>query len=516
MKQIVKDGTYNVLTLVIPAVLLIIATPLMARWLGIERYGIWVLCSTMLSLFGILDFGLKETAMTFIPKHLSSGEDYLFTRHLNSLIWINFIIGILSSAFLYAFSFIIGTKLFAISYEYQAESIKAFRILSIGLLPSLSINLLSAVAMGFQRFDLSTVFIVIRNLVTIVGTLFIAALTKNLAYIVAYSVVVSWIFMLFGLRVLVKTVPGRSFLKVPSFRHAKEVLSFGGFSFLTNVSLLAMGVFDKLIIGAMLSPAAVALYSIPMALVAKLEQFFVKFAQALFPYFSKVVSNDSMSEQSNGKHKKIFSLSMDASLLIGFGIGAFLFVFAEHILRLWMGTDFAAQTKWIFRGLLLGYSIKLFNVIPSYVLYSLKKPQINAIAYTISGLTYIGLMAFLINTVSLSTLSFFSGAYLISFFVLIYSISGNLQKSILWHVWPYFAGAFLSSIGTYAVIISSNINDFLMIVLGATMFIVFYVVTAALFSSAKVDKHETGSLRASYFFADSIKPLLSGIKKYRA
>lgn len=510
MKKIIRDGSYNILTFLIPAILMIIATPLLTEWLGMERYGIWILCSTLLGLFGLLDFGLKETAITFIPKHLSSGNDESLLQHLNSLLLVNFLIGIFSSLFFYAMSSIIATRFFSISHELQAESVTVFKILSIGLLPSLSINLLSAIAMGFQRFDLSTTLIVIRNLITILGTIFIAATTKSIIYIIGYAVVVSWIFMLSGLWALTKSVPLNRLLYIPSIQQIKEIISFGGFSFITNTSLLAMGVFDKIIIGVMLSPAAVALYSIPMSLVAKLEQFFVKFAQALFPYFSKVANNDSISKSDN-KQGRIFGLSIDASLLIGFGVGAFLFIFAEHILRLWMGADFAIETKWIFRGLLIGYIIKLFNVIPSYILYSIKKPQINALAYTISGLIYIGLLFSLIDKVSLGAISFCAIAYLISFCILAFNISKSIKKSILWHLLPYSISSVISALFISIIIIPKNMSDLFTVMVGGLFFFMVYFIMSLLFSV--FIKNEVVSYRVGYFFLNAVKPFLSGIKK---
>ena len=85
-KTIFKNGLYNVGAMVVPAILLLVATPLMVKWLDLERYGLWVLCSTLLGLFGLLDFGLKETAITFIPKYLQASDEGGLVRYLRILI----------------------------------------------------------------------------------------------------------------------------------------------------------------------------------------------------------------------------------------------------------------------------------------------------------------------------------------------------------------------------------------------------------------------------------------------
>ena len=476
-KTIFKNGLYNVGAMVVPAILLLVATPLMVKWLDLERYGLWVLCSTLLGLFGLLDFGLKETAITFIPKYLQASDEGGLVRYLRSLLGINFLIGLLASISLYLGSTIVATKIFSLSPQYLSESISTFRILAIGLLPSMTINLQSAIAMGYQRFDISTVLVVVRNLVTMVGTIAVAAYSRSLSEIMVFTVIVSWIFMIIGFISLSRVFPkGNVFLAIPAKREFKEILSFGGYSFLTNISLLSMGVFDKLIIGFFMNPAAVALYSIPMALVSKIEMLVARLAQPLIPHFSAIAGAEHKAKLPSEKSNNAFDISVDASLFVGFGVGALLFILAEPILRLWMGAGFAGQGKWIFRGLLVGYSIRLLNIVPSYIIYGLKKPEINAIANSVAGIVYITLLLLLINKASLGVLSFASAACLITYIILINGISENLQRNVFWHSLPYaVASAAASGIVVYIIGKTTHLNDLSIITVCSLVFSLSYI-----------------------------------------
>jgi O-antigen/teichoic acid export membrane protein len=281
--------------------------------------------------------------------------------------------------------------------------------------------------------------------------------------------------MIVGFSALISLFPTKKlFLSLPTRKDFKEVALFGGYSFLANVSLLSMGVFDKLIIGVLMNPAAVALYSIPMSLVSKVEQVLVKFAQALFPHFSEIADSSSGNKLSTEKTLHVFDISIDASFFVALGAGSLLFILAEPILKLWMGADFAMQATWILRGLIAGYTIKILNVLPTYILYSQKKPAINAIAYSVSGAAYIILIALLINKVSLGALSFCSIVYLISYVILLRSISNSLQKNIVWYLFPYFVAAIIGSICVYAIIYVGFFKDVLVILVGGLVFSIAY------------------------------------------
>jgi len=493
VNKIIKNGAINFLTLLIPALLFLVATPFLTRWLGMERYGIWVLCVTLLGLSDIFDLGLKVTAITFIPKCLTENDSDLLALRISSLLSLVAAIGLILSLILFSVSTILVTRIFSIANEYQIDSILAFKILSIGLLPSLTINLLSAIAMGYQRFDLSTALMVGRNTLNIIGTVIVVALTRQVSSVIIYMVILSWVLMFLGIGVLMSAVPAKKIFRRPTMEIIKETLSFGWFSFIFNITMLAMGVFDKLIIGALLGPIAVAVYSISMSLAAKLEQVVVKFAQAIFPRLSEIADEFCSGSERRSDSRGVCDLALDASLLVGLGTVGLLFVSTEPLLRIWMGAEFSQQATWLLRGLLLGYVMRIANIVPSYILFSQKKPKINALANSLSGFLYIGLIVLLVGKVSLGALAFSSLAYIISTIVLAVSIGKYLEKNVLWHLWPYLVSVLVSGILTSLFMLNYyKIKDINMIILSSLVFSVSYILGSYFLSNSRENSLRCG------------------------
>jgi len=479
MNTILRNGFINFLSLLVPAILMIVSMPLLTRWLGIETFGLWLICSTLLGLFGLLDFGLKETAITFIPKFLARNDAEGLESHIRSLFFLNLVIGLCSSILLFGVAKYAAIDVFGVSPDNAADTISAFRILAVGILPSLAINILSAIAMGYQQFHLSSALIVGRNILTTLGTLCFAALTGHLAPVIVFSVCASWFFLVVGLIGLHRVIPMRELFRLPSFEDFREVFSFGSLSFLANLSLLAMGVFDKIFIGALLGPMAVAFYSVPLSLVAKLEQVLVKFAQAILPRFSEV---SAQGDGVSGGRNNIYDLSFSATVFISIGLGVGLIVLSEPLLTLWMGVDFCENSVWILRGLVLGYMFKMFNVVPSFILYSMRMPAKIAIAYSISGITYLLIIVFCAKYISLGFLSFASLSYAISFIILYLGIRVKLSKTLQWHAIPFLIASLLTYGLTYLMIDWLQVGDVLSILVGVITFSSIYVGSSFLLS----------------------------------
>jgi|GEM_PF-5037887 len=494
MNKLLKNGSINFLTLLVPSLLMLVSMPLLTNWLGIETFGLWVLCSTLLGLFGLLDFGLKEAAITFIPSLLAKKDAEGLKNHIHSLFSLNLIIGLFASLLLFVVAEYAATEVFHVQPKNTADTVLAFRVLSLGILPSLTINLFSAIAMGYQHFHLSSTLMVGRNILTTLGTLYFAALTGSLAPVIIFSVCVNWLCMLAGMAGLHRAVSLRMLLSIPPAKNFREVLSFGSLSFLTNVSSLAMGVFDKIFIGALLGPTAVAYYSVPLSLAARLEQVLVKFAQALFPHFSEVAAQKG--DPASGS-SRIYDLSFSATLFIGIGIGAGIIALSGPLLTLWMGEGFAKKSTWILRGLIVGHMFKMFNVVPSYILYSLRAPSKNFISYSLSGLIYIITIIVTARHVSLGLLSFSSLAYAVSFLLLYRGIKGNLNKGLKWHAISFLMAS-IPAAGLTSVIINQYRGHYaISTLLGGIAFSALYVGGCLLLPRYILPQERRGELNAA-------------------
>lgn len=446
LQTVARNSAYNILTLLLPALLLIFATPFLVKELGLELYGIWAICSILLGLADLLDFGLKMTATAFIPKYIAKKDLDGLNRHINSILRFTAGLGAIFSILLFLAAPALASHFFNIPDRHYADSLKSFYMLSLGVLPTIIVNLMASIAIGFQRFDVSSALLAGRNAINTLGVVVIVSVTGVLAPAVEYSVILNWCFAFIGIFMLKRVFPGWNMRVAGTLRDLKEIASFGGISLLTNLTLTAMGIFDRLFIGFFLNAAAVTLYSVPMAILGKVEQIIVRIAQVFLPHLSGVVEKDLAREEKDWK--KIFRIALDAELFLAFLAATWIFIMGGPVLRIWMGNAFAEKATWVLKGLTVGYLFRTCNIVPSFVLFTLKKPSVNLWANATAGLTYLALIAMFALKVPLGVLAFSSGAYVISLLVSFVYLSGDMKKSFMWHAAPYIITSVLITVFT--------------------------------------------------------------------
>src|SRR5690606_11182789 len=117
---------------------------------------------------------------------------------------------------------------------------------------------------------------------------------------------------------------------------AQSMLVFGGKTFLTNLSQMLLNSTTGALIAGFLGPAALALYSRPLALVRNLNVLMSKYAMTFSPTFSSLQSAGTDAEV-----RELLVKSLRFGLFIALPAVTLLLIFGDQVLRLWMGSDFA-------------------------------------------------------------------------------------------------------------------------------------------------------------------------------
>lgn len=121
--------------------------------------------------------------------------------------------------------------------------------------------------------------------------------------------------------------------------------------------------------------SAVAYYSAPFEVITRLGIIPASLAMTLFPAFSTIGTTQ------NADLRRLYIRSIKYLLLFTGPIVLILAMFAEHILRFWLGSDFAHQSTLVFQILLVGTFIGLLAPVPGSLLQGLGRPDILAKLY---------------------------------------------------------------------------------------------------------------------------------------
>jgi O-antigen/teichoic acid export membrane protein len=164
-------------------------------------------------------------------------------------------------------------------------------------------------------------------------------------------------------------------LKRPRFYPAELValLAFGGWVTVSSFAVPILLYVDRFIIGASLTMAAVAYYSIPYDIVTRLWIIPASLGATLFPAFSMLTGQ--------GKPERLASLlahSMKWMLLTLGPAVVVITAFAGDILEIWIGAEFAQESAFPLQILAVGILINSMVHVQYAMIQGLGRPDITA------------------------------------------------------------------------------------------------------------------------------------------
>jgi len=171
----------------------------------------------------------------------------------------------------------------------------------------------------------------------------------------------------------------------------RPLLKFGGWVMVCNVLIPVLVYVDRFVIGAVLSIAEVAYYSVPSEVVWRLQIVPGSVGNALFPAFS------SFSVQDPQRLERLYACSLKTMLLLMVPAAMLLAVFAREALRLWVGTEFAVHSSETLQVLALGFVLNALSQMPANLLDAAGRPDLRAKVFLIYVLPYLAALWFCVH-----------------------------------------------------------------------------------------------------------------------
>jgi O-antigen/teichoic acid export membrane protein len=171
----------------------------------------------------------------------------------------------------------------------------------------------------------------------------------------------------------------------------RPLLSFGGWTSVSNVIGPLMVYMDRFFIGAIISVSAVAYYTTPYEVVSRLTVVPVAIMGVLFPAFSTILA------QQRGSALRLFERGLSYILLVLFPLTLLVVTFAAEGLDIWLGWEFAQNSSSVLRWLAVGVFINGLARMPYAVIQAQGRPDITAKLHLIELPIYVGLLWWLVH-----------------------------------------------------------------------------------------------------------------------
>jgi O-antigen/teichoic acid export membrane protein len=389
-RLLARNTLLNLLGFGAPMLVALVAVPVLVGGLGTERFGILAIAWMALTYLGELGFG--STTTRFAAEAL--GRDG--HRDLGRIVWttasLQAVVGVAQGVALYLATPWLVRSLFRIPAPLWGEAEACFHILALALpVLGLSRSFMGALEAG-QRFDLVTAVrlptTVASYLLPVVALLagwglpgvFSLLLAGRLGALLAYPVLAVRAF---------PTVDWRPRLHEEGWR---RMARFGGWAAVSTVLSPLLVYLDRILIGVLVSMAAVAYYAAPYELIVRLTVIPMAVATTLYPAFSQLSGGAQLERAGRLAARSVKVILLVLAPLVFLLIGG-----AADGLRVWLGEAFAEQSALALRILGVGVLLNAAAQVPYVLLHGAGRADVPARLHLVELPIHAALAWFLVS-----------------------------------------------------------------------------------------------------------------------
>lgn len=282
-RRVASNVVWNWCGMAVTMVTGFVVAPVLVDRLEDSAYGLWIVIASMSGYFGLLDLGVRGSVGRYIAYYLARGEQ----RQVN--VTLSTAVAILSGvAVLTLVATLLVLLVFFHLFDVPAAQVHAARlaiiIVGVNLALTFPVSVFDGVLWGHERFDLLNITDIPIVLLRTVLTIWLVQRPEDI-------VTLAWITFL--------TTAGSELAKValsfwidPGLRlgialldrtAAAQLYGYGFWQFLLQIARQIGGQLGPLVIGGIISVAAVTPYSIASRLIGYLSQFIVAATGVLTP-----------------------------------------------------------------------------------------------------------------------------------------------------------------------------------------------------------------------------------------
>ena len=417
-----SNALLNCLGQAIPLLVGIATIPLIIRGLGPEAFGVLGLIWVLMGYFSAFDLGLGRATTKYTAQYLREGQSERLAGLIWSSLYLNLALGILGGAVVASLAPFLVDKVFAIPGALARETVLSFYLLA-ATLPAVLLSMsLRGVLEGSQRFDLVNVVKVPTNASLFVLPAVGAACGLNLSGVVALLMLAT-----LAASLAYFAACRRAFLPLrqrfrPDRKSITSLFGYGSWVAVSSVVSPILVYLDRFLIASLLSVTALAYYTAPYEMIVRLWIIPSSLVAVLFPAFSALGASASREKLEDLYARSIKYLAVSVGPVV---VG--LIVFAEPLLQLWLGTDFARHSTLVIQILSVGVFANSLAQVPHSLILGFGRPDLVAKSHIAELVVYVGLVWLLINEAGLAGAALAWATRMVLDAALLFAIAARLR-----------------------------------------------------------------------------------------
>jgi len=281
--RIARNVVTNWLGFVIAAAITLLLTPIVLETLGPARYGVWVLTTSVVGYYGLLDLGFRAGLTQHLTRYIAVKKYDVASEYLSSSLAAmgGFAVVVALLAILGAW---LAPGIFDIPTELQSEAFWCILIVGLGGAAQFALFPFAAIFPAAERFDIANYIGVASR---IVGAILIVIALKRgygLVGVSAATLASNLLDYLLRWWLSSRIVPFVKFSRERIvFSRLRDIFSFGIWNFLIAINAYAYQHAPTIIIAAMLKLPAVGQYALATGLLQQISSLLSPVGQVMYP-----------------------------------------------------------------------------------------------------------------------------------------------------------------------------------------------------------------------------------------
>jgi O-antigen/teichoic acid export membrane protein len=382
------NALWNIAGYSVPALVALIAIPLILTNLGSEKLGVLTLVWTLIGFFGLFDLGLGRSITHFAAQAHSQGDRGDFTTVVMVGTLALLTVGVVVGVSLLAVFYLYGKEITLLSDDLRANIAGLTGLIALGAPIALTSVALRSGLEATQDFRSVNLVRIPTGALTFASPAVISIFTQDIFYAVGSVVIARFVatvgFSFFLRRWLAKS---RTWDIAALMRLAR----YGGWASVSGLVSPLLVHIDRFVIAAYLSLEALAMYGSVFDVLIRLLVIPAAISGALFPALS------SLRTGSNERLREAFFQCTSAILLSLGAVATVLAIFAYPLISFWLGREFAEATSVAAAILLIGVVINGYAHVPYTCLQGIGRPDIPARFHILELLIYVPLLVVLVQ-----------------------------------------------------------------------------------------------------------------------
>ena len=353
-RQIVKNVGSSWFSLGFDVLVGLFLSPFLLHWLGDTAFGIWVLIFSITGYYGLFDLGIRSSVVRYVSKFTATDDIEDLAKLINTSLFTYSCIGILSLLVTVVLSVYVD-HIFKIPPEFHSTARWLLLLVGASVGLGFPLGVVGGYLDGLQRFYVNNWANIAGDIARLVLIILAVRHGRGLLTIAAITVILPLILS------AIRGVIAYRILPVPfGFKYVDRATfrTMANYSSVTLVIMIATQLkfkTDNIVIGTIISAAAVTYFSIGSRIVSYAQQVVMALAQNFLPLASQSEATGNVE-----RLRKIFLAGNRFCAFTSFPITLTLLMLGKSVIEVWVGKKYVATS----------YSVLVVLIIPATLMWA--------------------------------------------------------------------------------------------------------------------------------------------------